>query len=67
MSAPEIATRRGDGIGLTSRLKMKERFFFYGVHILSDDLVVHEAIENAILVLPYGTQTQFAVRDMASV
>ncbi len=65
--APEVAARRGNGIGLGSWQKMKERFFFYGIDVLSNDLVVNEAIEDTVLILPHGAQSQLAVTDTAAV
>jgi hypothetical protein len=46
---------------------MEERFFFYGIDVLSDDLIIHEAVEDTVLILPHGTQSQLAVRDTAAV
>ena len=61
----EVATGSGDGIGKAAGKKMKERFFFYGIDVPCDDLIVHQGVENAVPVFPHRAYASFPAGNKA--
>ncbi len=53
MFAGEIASNSGNGIGPGARIELEEGFFFNRIDVGCHDLIIDEAKEGPIYILPY--------------
>ena len=59
LKASEIATYRGNGERGRSRIEMKDRLLFYGVHIERDRLAKDKGVKLSFPVLPHSADSPF--------
>jgi hypothetical protein len=67
VEAVEVATHRGNGIRPAAGHKMKKRLFLDGITIFRNQPAVHQAVQLALLILPYPADTSFTLLDMTMV
>jgi hypothetical protein len=58
--ASEVAPHGGNRIGKGARQKMKQRFFFDGVHMPRNDFSINQGVQRTVLILANAAFTAVA-------